>query len=257
MKTLAPVAVWAAALLLFTVAGVDRASADDPPPEPKPPTEPEQRRLLNWLRDCDLNGDPASFTCAEAERCLETRVDKKDHPLLYEFMRDPDRDGVVCEHLPPKDGKAPKATNPQDDRREAARVFFGAGLVAGLSDRGRDLGAEFQGEKTRPVATAAYVFGPRLGTKKEDGAAARLAALAVLDIGISIDGEGGMLDPRGVGLGFGLSFLGDDAKQAFGIGVVHMWESAKIEVEERFVERTDNSVLLLVTYTFGRKWWPQ
>ena len=56
------------------------------------PTTPEQ-----WLERCDANGN-GRVTCAEARAasCGAPIPVTRDHPL-YQFMRDGDGDGQVCE----------------------------------------------------------------------------------------------------------------------------------------------------------------
>ena len=68
----------------------ESAAATPQTPE-KPPTAEE------WLDRCDAN-DNGRVTCAEAraEACGAPIPVTKDHPL-YQFMRDGDGDGQVCE----------------------------------------------------------------------------------------------------------------------------------------------------------------
>ncbi len=60
--------------------------------QPEEPQTPEE-----WLKQCDANGN-GRVTCAEAraESCGVPIPVTKDHPL-YQFMRDGDSDGQVCE----------------------------------------------------------------------------------------------------------------------------------------------------------------
>ena len=63
-----------------------------PAQQPEEPQTPEE-----WLKRCDANGN-GRVTCAEAraESCGAPIPVTKDHPL-YQFMRDGDGDGQVCE----------------------------------------------------------------------------------------------------------------------------------------------------------------
>ena len=63
-------------------------------PRPQTPEEPTPEE---WLDRCDTN-DNGRVTCAEAraEACGAPIPVTKDHPL-YQFMRDGDGDGQVCE----------------------------------------------------------------------------------------------------------------------------------------------------------------
>ena len=66
------------------------------------PSKEDQKKIVDWLAACDLNDDLTSVTCAEIEHCAgKESIRKSEHPLIYEFMRDPDRDGIVCEHWEP------------------------------------------------------------------------------------------------------------------------------------------------------------
>ena len=62
-----------------------------------PPQTPEEPTAEEWLDRCDAN-DNGRVTCAEAraEACGAPIPVTKDHPL-YQFMRDGDGDGQVCE----------------------------------------------------------------------------------------------------------------------------------------------------------------
>ena len=61
------------------------------------PQTPEEPTAEEWLDRCDAN-DNGRVTCAEAraEACGAPIPVTKDHPL-YQFMRDGDGDGQVCE----------------------------------------------------------------------------------------------------------------------------------------------------------------
>ena len=61
------------------------------------PQTPEEPTAEEWLDRCDAN-DNGRVTCAEAraEACGAPIPVTKDHPL-YQFMRDGDGDGRVCE----------------------------------------------------------------------------------------------------------------------------------------------------------------
>ena len=61
------------------------------------PQTPEEPTAVEWLDRCDAN-DNCRVTCAEAraEACGAPIPVTKDHPL-YQFMRDGDGDGQVCE----------------------------------------------------------------------------------------------------------------------------------------------------------------
>ena len=63
-----------------------------PAQQPEEPTTAEE-----WLERCDANGN-GRVTCAEARAasCGAPIPVTKDHPL-YQFMRDGDGDGQVCE----------------------------------------------------------------------------------------------------------------------------------------------------------------
>ena len=222
------------------------------------PSKEDQEKITGWLEACNLNKDLGSVTCAEIEHCVgsRTEVKKRDHPLIYELMRDPDRDGTVCEPWQEKEGPAKKTKGD---------VVFGLGIATGLIDRdlgrreatdsaGKTLVADFQGAETRPVITAAYLF-PR----KKDAARIRPGFMALLDA--DVVSEDGLVRPRGVGLGLTVAFrgnLGDNWNQAFGVGAAYVWESAKLlsdAPEPVPVDRTVDSVLLVVTYSFGRRSW--
>ena len=58
---------------------------------------PEEPTAEEWLARCDAN-DNGRVTCAEAraEACCTPILVTQDHPL-YQFMRDGDGDGRVCE----------------------------------------------------------------------------------------------------------------------------------------------------------------
>ena len=61
------------------------------------PQTPEEPTAEEWLDRCDAN-DNGRVTCAEAraKACGAPIPVTKDHPL-YQFMRDGDGDGRVCE----------------------------------------------------------------------------------------------------------------------------------------------------------------
>ena len=61
------------------------------------PQTPEEPTAEEWLDRCDAN-DNGRVTCAEAraEACGAPIPVTKDYPL-YQFMRDGDGDGRVCE----------------------------------------------------------------------------------------------------------------------------------------------------------------
>ena len=61
------------------------------------PQTPEEPTAEEWLDRCDANNN-GRVTCAEAraEACGAPIPVTKDHPL-YQFMRDGDGDGRVCE----------------------------------------------------------------------------------------------------------------------------------------------------------------
>ena len=71
---------------------VDRLTAMTSQTQQEPEPTPEE-----WLDRCDAN-DNGRVTCAEAraEACGAPIPVTKDHPL-YQFMRDGDGDGQVCE----------------------------------------------------------------------------------------------------------------------------------------------------------------
>lgn len=221
------------------------------------PSKADQKKITDWLEACNLNREVGSVTCEEIEHCVgrRTKIKKKDHPLIYELMRDPDGDGIVCEPWRSR----PSAKKPKGD------VVFGLGFATGVQDR--DLGplsaldaegnpvlADVRGGETRPVATAAYLFAP-----PNDGARVRWGIMAVLDTDIVADDA--LVKPRGIGIGGTLAFrgtLGDNWAQAFGIGVVYLWESAKLLSDAPnpvLEDRTAGSVLLVVNYSFGKRWW--
>ena len=128
--------------------------------KPLPP-KADQEKITDWLEACNLNNDLGSVTCKEIEHCAGKMAVKKDeHPLIYELMRDPNRNGIVCEEWPGGERSKP---NRKGD------VVFGLGIATGLIDRhlgpresldseGNLLVADFGGGETRPVATAAYLF---------------------------------------------------------------------------------------------------
>ncbi len=223
-----------------------------------PPSKADQKKLVDWLAACDLNGDLTAVTCAEIEHCAgKVSIRKSEHPLIYEFMRDPNRNGVVCEHFERED--TPEPTSKGD-------VVFGLGIATGIRDRnlgalttldseGNWVSADVRGGETRPVATAAYLF-----ACKED-AKVRPGLMALLDADIVADD--GLVRPRGVGVGFTVAFrgnVGDNWTQAFGVGVAYLWESAKLLSDAPnpvLEDRTVDSVLLVVNYSFGKRWWRQ
>lgn len=55
----------------------------------------EPQTAEQWLERCDAN-DNGRVTCAEARACGAPIPVTEDHPL-YQFMRDGDGDGQVCE----------------------------------------------------------------------------------------------------------------------------------------------------------------
>lgn len=59
--------------------------------------QPEPQTAEQWLERCDANGN-GRVTCAEARAasCGAPIPVPSDHPL-YQFMRDGDGDGQVCE----------------------------------------------------------------------------------------------------------------------------------------------------------------
>ena len=61
------------------------------------PADPPEKTPEEWLKQCDANGN-GRVTCAEAraESCGAPIPVTRDHPL-YQFMRDGDSDGQVCE----------------------------------------------------------------------------------------------------------------------------------------------------------------
>ncbi len=220
------------------------------------PDKADQKKITDWLEACNLNGDLGSVTCAEIKHCAgEMAVKKDDHPLIYELMRDPNGNGIVCEHW--QDGA-------QSEPKRKGDVVFGIGIATGVIDRrvgpreavgseGNLLVADFRGGETRPVATASYLI-PR-----RDTARVRPGLMVLLDA--DIVAEDGLVKPRGVGLGVTVAFrgtLGDNWTQAFGVGVAYLWESADLLSggrEPELVNRTVDSVLLVVTYSFGKRWW--
>ena len=72
----------------------ESAAATPQTPEEQTSKEPTAEE---WLARCDAN-DNGRVTCAEtrAEACGAPIPVTKDHPL-YQFMRDGDGDGRVCE----------------------------------------------------------------------------------------------------------------------------------------------------------------
>ena len=72
-------------IALLVAAGMIAAKGQEP-------TTPEE-----WLERCDANGN-GRVTCAEARAasCGAPIPVPRDHPL-YQFMRDGDGDGQVCE----------------------------------------------------------------------------------------------------------------------------------------------------------------
>ena len=74
----------------FESAAATPLTSQEPTPEEPAPQEPTPEE---WLDRCDTNGN-GRVTCAEA--CGAPIPVTKDHPL-YQFMRDGDGDGQVCE----------------------------------------------------------------------------------------------------------------------------------------------------------------
>ena len=223
------------------------------------PSNADQKKITDWLEACNLNKDLTSVTCAEIEHCVgKVPIKKNEDPLIYEFMRDPDRDGTVCEHWEDEETPAPSAKGD---------VVFGLGIATGIRDRnlgpltaldsgGDPVSADVRGGETRPVFTAAYLF-PR----PKDDARVRPGLMALLDADFVADD--GLVRPRGIGVGVTVAFrgtLGDNWTQAFGVGVAYLWESAKLLSDDPnpvLEDRTVDSVLLVINYSFGKRWWQQ
>ena len=253
---------WMAAATFFGLATLLVAESGGAQQTPLP-TADEQKAIMDWLTACNLNKDLGSVTCKEIEYCIgRKRVRKDEDPLIYELMRDSDRDGVVCEQWPA--GSTVEGKPESSTEEIGGDVVFGLGIATGFTDErlgpreavdaeGNLLAADFRGGETRPLATASYLF------PAKDTARVRPGFMALLDA--DIVGEEGLVKPRGVGVGFTLAFrgtLGDNWTQAFGVGLAHMWESAELlrgDAEPVLVDRTVNSVVLVVTYSFGKRWW--
>ena len=212
-----------------------------------------QETVVQWLSACDLNKELSSVTCAEIEKCLgQEPLKKSKDPLLYALVNDAAKQSdEACLPAPPA----------AESRK--GKVVYGIGLATGLKNHrlgstefvdaeGNPLVAEFRGGATRPVITAGFLF-PRLDDKKF-----RPGIMAVVDA--EVFAEGSFVKPQGVGIGLTGAFLGGQAgqlDQAFGIGVAYMWESAKLPTEDPtpvLIDKTVNSVLLVVTYSLGKKW---
>ena len=86
-------------LSAFESAAATPLTSQEPTPEELPSEEPAPQEPTpeEWLDRCDAN-DNGRVTCAEAraEACGAPIPVTKDHPL-YQFMRDGDGDGRVCE----------------------------------------------------------------------------------------------------------------------------------------------------------------
>lgn len=215
-----------------------------------------QQQFVDWLKTCDLNKKLDSVTCKEIEKCLNKPLEKDEHPLVYELMRDPNQNGVVCEHL----------TTGSTASTKRSHVVYGLGLATGLEDQrlgstelvdaeGDPLVAEFRGGETRPVITASYLF-PMKNSEER-----RFWPGIMAVVSADIASEGSLVKPTGIGAGFTSAFRGgqggDNWTQAFGIGIAYMWESAKLPSagpDPVLIDKTVGSVLLVVTYSFGKKW---
>lgn len=68
------------------------ARTEPPTPTPVPPPSTGE---TNWLAKCDSNGN-GRITCKEAEACGISHPVPNSHPA-YQYMRDADGDGQVCE----------------------------------------------------------------------------------------------------------------------------------------------------------------
>ena len=85
--------------------------------------------------------------------------------------------------------------------------------------------------------------------------------MALLDADFVADD--GLVRPRGIGVGVTVAFRGtlvDNWTQAFGVGVAYLWESAKLLSDDPnpvLEDRTVDSVLLVINYSFGKRWWQQ
>ena len=86
--------VYRASNACVVLSAFESAAATPQTPEEQTPEEPTAEE---WLDRCDAN-DNGRVTCAEAraEACGAPIPVTKDHPL-YQFMRDGDGDGRVCE----------------------------------------------------------------------------------------------------------------------------------------------------------------
>lgn len=88
--------VYASLLIVNGLDEVPVASAPQPPTPPtSTPTTDSAPQQQDWLARCDSNGN-GQITCNEAAACEIGHPVPSSHPA-YQFMKDGDSDGQVCE----------------------------------------------------------------------------------------------------------------------------------------------------------------
>ena len=145
----------------------------------------------------------------------------------------------------------------------AAAMFGGSRLTEAVVDEQGIVRVTSDRETIRPVATAGYLMpsGKRNREKK-----IRCGVMGVVDA--ELFGKGNLLEANGVGVGFQLGFRsaeGVNWDRSFGIGIAYMRDvtAAKLrndfvdgmespETEVQFVKTHADTVLLVLTYSFGR-----
>ena len=145
----------------------------------------------------------------------------------------------------------------------AAAMFGGSRLTEAVVDEQGIVRVTSDRETIRPVATAGYLMpcGKRNRDKK-----IRCGVMGVVDA--ELFGKGNLLEANGVGVGFQLAFRsaeGVNWDRSFGIGIAYMRDvtATKLrndfvdgmespETEVQFVKTHADTVLLVLTYSFGR-----
>ena len=142
-------------------------------------------------------------------------------------------------------------------------MFGGSRLTEAVVDEQGIVRVTSDRETIRPVATAGYLMpcGKRNREKK-----IRCGVMGVVDA--ELFGKGNLLEANGVGVGFQLGFRsaeGVNWDRSFGIGIAYMRDvtATKLrndfvdgmespETEVQFVKTHADTVLLVLTYSFGR-----
>lgn len=201
-----------------------------------------------WLEECDENKN-GRVTCEEARKCKGAPIPVPKSHNLYEYMRDGDGDGQVCEEA-------------------YGSVIYGVGIASSLSDRvtaatpdntGILRATEYE-DGIRPVAVGAYLLGS--GYKK-----VRLGVMAVVDA--EVFSGSSLLKAEGIGAGLIVTFRpksDNDWTQAFGLGLAYMRDSSVARLREDFalnrpspakeavfMDTSGDKALFIVTYSFVKK----